>query len=170
MKAPISDSGNYQVVPPLTPEEYESLKGDIQINGVQVPVEVDENDNILDGYHRVKISEELGIGYPKNIRTGMTEEQKFDFAIRINLSRRQLSREQRQELSLKLRQQGWSYPRIAEALKVDHATVMNDVRACENSQADLPERTIGKDGKQYPASVPAAKLPTKLTNRNILST
>jgi ParB-like chromosome segregation protein Spo0J len=42
-------------MPDLTPEEYENLKTDIQVNGVQIPVEVDEEDNILDGYHRAKI-------------------------------------------------------------------------------------------------------------------
>lgn len=42
----------YQIMPDLTPEEYEALKADIQANGVLIPVEVDEEGNILDGYHR----------------------------------------------------------------------------------------------------------------------
>lgn len=109
---------------------------------------------ILDGYHRAKICEELGLEYPKNVRPGMTEDEKFDFALRMNLHRRHLTREQRQELSLKLRQKGWSYPRIAETLGVSHPTVIEDLRTCRNLQVDLPTRTIGKDGKERPAVNP----------------
>lgn len=52
---------NYQVMPELTPEEYNELKNDIQERGVMVPIEFDEAGNILDGYHRFKICQELGI-------------------------------------------------------------------------------------------------------------
>ncbi len=145
----------YQVMPDLTPEEYEALKADIQANGVQIPIDVDEEGNILDGHHRARICQELGIDYLKNVRLGLTEEEKIEFALRINLNRRHLTREQRQELALKLRQWGWSYPRIGEALGVDHATVINDIkRTCENSQVNLPARTVGKDGKERPATRP----------------
>ena len=44
----------YQVMPPLSPEEYAALKADIATRGVLFPVEYDEDGNILDGHHRVK--------------------------------------------------------------------------------------------------------------------
>ncbi len=72
----------YQVMPELTPIEYESLKADIAERGVLVPVEVDEHGEVLDGHHRIKAWHELrsdGVDlpdYPKMIRSGLTEEQK----------------------------------------------------------------------------------------------
>ena len=37
----------YQLFPDLSPSEYEALKADIAENGVLVPVEYDEDGNIL---------------------------------------------------------------------------------------------------------------------------
>ncbi|WP_243665297.1 hypothetical protein [Rhodothermus marinus] len=48
------------------------------------------------------------------MRVGLTEEEKIEHALALNLVRRHLSREQRRELVLKLRQKGWSTTRIAE--------------------------------------------------------
>jgi hypothetical protein len=94
----------YQVMPPLTDEEYEALKADIAERGVQVPVEYDEDGNILDGYHRVRACQELGItDWPKVVRRGLTEEQKIEHALALNLHRRHLTREQRRELVARLR-------------------------------------------------------------------
>jgi hypothetical protein len=59
----------YQVMPPLSPDEYAALKVDIALRGVQVPVEYDERDNELDGHHRIQICGELGITqWPRLIR------------------------------------------------------------------------------------------------------
>ena len=89
----------YQVMPPLTADEYAELKSDIQQRGVMVPVEYDEEGNILDGHHRIQICEELGItDFPKVIRTGMTEAEKRTHARKLNMARRQLNQEQRREL------------------------------------------------------------------------
>jgi len=48
-----------------------------------------------------------------------------------------------------LRQQGWSYPKIAKVLGVDHKTIMcwAENQGWEISQ---PETITGTDGKQYP--------------------
>ena len=52
---------NYQVMPDLTADEYAELKADIKTRGVMVPIEFDEQGNPLDGHHRLRICEELGI-------------------------------------------------------------------------------------------------------------
>ncbi len=143
----------YQVMPPLAEEEYEALKADIAQRGVQVPVEYDEDGNILDGYHRVRACQELGItDWPKVVRRGLTEEQKFEHALALNLHRRHLTREQRRELVVRLRQQGWSLRRIAERLGVHHDTVREDLLGVGNP---TPATVTGADGKQYPATKPA---------------
>ena len=51
----------YQVMPKLSADEYSELKTDIKERGVMVPIEFDELGNTLDGHHRLKICEELGI-------------------------------------------------------------------------------------------------------------
>lgn len=151
----------YQVLPGLSAEEYEALKADIAQRGVQVPVEYDEDGNILDGYHRVRACQELGIiDWPKVVRRGLTEEQKIEHALALNLHRRHLTREQRRELVVRLRQQGWSLRRIAERLGVHHDTVREDLLGVGNP---TPATVIGADGKQYPATKPA---PVELPERH----
>jgi ParB-like chromosome segregation protein Spo0J len=55
------DSGRFQVVPPLSDEEFAALKTDIELRGVLVPVEYDEAGSVLDGHHRIRACQELGI-------------------------------------------------------------------------------------------------------------
>ncbi|MBQ3448601.1 MAG: ParB N-terminal domain-containing protein, partial [Synergistaceae bacterium] len=74
----------YQVIPELTPEEYAELKADIAERGVMIPIEFDEQGNVLDGYHRLQICAELGIkDYPKVIRAGMSESEKLTHARKL---------------------------------------------------------------------------------------
>ena len=139
----------YQLLPDLTTDEYAALKADIAKRGVMVPVEYDELGNVLDGHHRARACQELGITeWPRLTRLRMSEQEKTEHVLALNLDRRHLTREQRQELVAKLRAQGWSTTRIAKQVHVSHPTVLNDLSGCKNLQ---PEMVIGKDGKQYPA-------------------
>jgi site-specific DNA-methyltransferase (adenine-specific) len=81
---------SYQQLAPLRPEEREALKADIAKRGVLVPVEVDEDGNILDGFNRTEIAQELGIEAPRIVRSGWSEEEKVEHALKINLLRRHL--------------------------------------------------------------------------------
>jgi hypothetical protein len=152
----------YQVMPPLTEDEYASLREDIMIRGVLVPVEKDEAGNILDGHHRVRICEELGIkDYPVTIRPGLTEADKRNHARAINCLRRHLDAAKRAPHIAQLRSEGWSFRRIAEAVGVNEKTVRNDLKAtADYSAVETPARTIGKDGKSRPATMPARGMPS----------
>src|SRR5690554_2340310 len=142
----------FDLLPPLSEEDYEALKADIAARGVQVPVEYDEHGNILDGHHRVRACQELGIkDWPRIVRVGLSEEEKIEHALAINLMRRHLSREQRQELVARLRQRGLSIPRIAEMLGVGEATVYRDLSIFPNEKIENPYRIQRTDGKTYPA-------------------
>lgn len=144
-------SGQYQLFPPLTSNEYEELKADIALRGLMVPIEKDEEGNVLDGFHRLKICEELGLtDYPVVIRPGLTHEQKMEHALTLNLARRHLSEEQRKGVVSRLRLEGWSYPRIAERLNISPMTAWRDA-TLSNDKVEQPERTVGKDGKSRPA-------------------
>lgn len=80
----------YQLFEALRAEEYEALKADIAKRGVMVPVELDEDGNILDGHHRVQIATELGIGYRTIKREGLSEQEKTEHVLKLNLLRRHL--------------------------------------------------------------------------------
>ena len=80
----------YQLLNALRPKEMDALRRDISERGVLVPVEVDDDGNVLDGHHRVLIAEELGIRYRKVVRTFESEEDKFEHALKLNLLRRHL--------------------------------------------------------------------------------
>lgn len=143
----------YQVMPDLTPIEYEALKADIEERGVLVPVEVDETGAILDGHHRVKAWQELrseGVNladYPRMVRRGLTEEQKRNHARSLNVLRRHLSKEQRDEVMREMRRDGATYQEIAAAVGVGVATAY---RATESTFPN--EKVVGADGKARPAS------------------
>jgi site-specific DNA-methyltransferase (adenine-specific) len=83
-------AGRYQVLPPLAPEARQALAEDIRRHSVLVAVEVDEEGNVLDGHHRVELAAELGIDYPVVIRSGMSETERVEHALRLNLLRRHL--------------------------------------------------------------------------------
>ena len=55
-----------------------------------VPVEVDEEGNVLDGHTRVEIAAQLGIDYPTIVRAGLSETERIEHALRLNLLRRHL--------------------------------------------------------------------------------
>lgn len=118
----------YQLFDALTPDEYKTLKDSIAERGVLVPVEVDENNVILDGHHRVQAWEELKTeghsiaAYPVMIRPGMTEAEKRNHVRVLNLARRQLSKAARKKVMADMSADGMSNRAIAEAAGVSEAT------------------------------------------------
>lgn len=118
----------YQVMPDLTPMEYEGLKASISEVGVLVPVELDEDGNILDGHHRVRAWTELraeGVDiakYATLVRRGMSEEQKRNHARVLNVNRRHLNKEQRDSVMRDMRADGATNKEIAAAVGVSEAT------------------------------------------------
>lgn len=155
----------YQLLPDLTPEEYEALKASIAVHGILVPIEVDEQGHVLDGHHRLKAAKELGLpdeAIPRVVRKGLSDEEKVEHVLRLNLLRRHLTREQKQALAVQLRQQGWTQQRIAGALGVSQQTVSNwlhdvtktgDVDA-ESGKPMLPATITDTLGRRQPARKP----------------
>lgn len=103
MKPQIRISSEYaSLVPGLSPEEYESLKQSIkEENSLYVPIIINQNGIILDGHHRYKACQELGIE-PKTLVKGFKDKLAEElFVINCNLIRRQLNNFQKTELALK---------------------------------------------------------------------
>ena len=145
--------GPYQLLDPLSPEDFAALEADIFERGVMVPIELDEDGNVLDGYHRLLICEKHNItDYPKVIRRGWTEEQKRTHSRRMNLARRQLSRNQKRRLiEDELRETPTSSNRkIGKLLGVDPKTVAS-ARTRLAAGGEIPHVTTvsGDDGKTY---------------------
>jgi len=139
----------YQVMPSLTLQEYSELKDSIAKNGVLVAVEYDEDGNIIDGHHRVQACLDLGISdWPKIVKVGMTEQQKRDYALTVNIIHRHLTQAQRQEL---IRQQLIRTPdksdrQIAVGLRVSHHAVGTQRQELESTgQIAQLETSIGAD-------------------------
>jgi ParB-like chromosome segregation protein Spo0J len=85
----------YQLLPPLSPEEYATLKASIAQHGVRIPVEKDADGNTLDGHHREAIARELGIDCPTVTRHFDSEQEKREFVLAVNYARRHLDPLQR---------------------------------------------------------------------------
>ena len=146
----------YQVMPRMPPEQFEALKADIAERGVLVPIDVDENGDILDGYHRHRACTELGItDFPSIVRPGLSEEAKRIFARKSNMLRRHLSRKQvRALIAEQLKDTpSWANNRIGQVLGADSKTV-KAVRNQLEATSEIPkfDKLVGADGKARPVA------------------
>ena len=89
------------LLPELTIEEYESLKESIKQHGLWVPLIVNQDGMILDGHHRYKICQQLGIEPHYKVREFRNELDEKLFVIDCNLKRRHLNKFLRIKLALK---------------------------------------------------------------------
>jgi ParB-like chromosome segregation protein Spo0J len=148
----------YQVLPALSEEDFAALKADIAARGVLVPVEYDDDGNVLDGHHRLKACAELDIvEWPRVVRPRLSEGQKRQHARQLNLARRHLDRAQKRDLiAAQLRDTPQrSNRQIAEGLHVDHKTVQT-VRAQSENRGEIPHvsKTVDKSGRSQAAKRP----------------
>ena len=91
----------------LTKDEYEALKDSIKQNGLYHPIIINEKGNVLDGHHRLKACEELGIQPRFEVKEFEDETQEELFVIDTNIARRQLSDYQKGELLLSKKKPFW---------------------------------------------------------------
>ena len=158
----MSTSVKYQVMPPLSPDEYQELHDDIDHRGVVEPIHVDESGVVIDGHHRKRIADELGIECPKIVHDDLSDAGKRSLAFTLNLKRRHLNREQRRALiaeSLKSDPQ-LSNREHARRTGADHKTVQA-VREESESTGEIPqsETRVSGDGRVRPSSQPTRPKP-----------
>lgn len=151
-------SGPYQLLPPLSDEDFAALKEDIAKHGVKVPVEYDEAGNVLDGHHRVTICQQLGlVDWPRFVRKGLSEDEKRAFARSLNLARRHMSNSQKQTVvKAQLKETPKLSARaIAAKLGVDHKTVSSARRRLIDG-GEIPHHgeIVGRNGVSQPAVKP----------------
>jgi ParB-like chromosome segregation protein Spo0J len=88
------------LVPPLSAEEYDGLKERIKQNGL-IPIIINGQGVILDGHHRFRACQELGIEPKTDTMNFPDKLHEKMFVIDSNLQRRHLNNFQRTELALK---------------------------------------------------------------------
>ena len=146
---PTGDNSPYQLLPELTPTEYAALRDSIAAEGIRVPVQVDEDGVILDGHHRARIADELGIDCPTVTVSNLdTETAKRTVALGLNLSRRHLNREQTRQV-------------IAASLEADpHLSDREQAR-----RLGVSPTTVGTVRKQLEVSTTVDTAPTGAPDR-----
>jgi ParB-like chromosome segregation protein Spo0J len=148
LKTPYAD-----LLPPLSTEEQAALKADITANGIRVPIDIDEDGNILDGHHRYLIDRNA----PTNVVKGLSEDERLAYAIRANVARRQLSVNQRAELDRKWRIPlakrliaGLTQPQVAALLGTDQSTVSRWIKPSMHSHTTFIDHRVKVPTKEYP--------------------
>lgn len=146
-------TGPYQHCRPLTDEEYAALKADIEQNGIKEYVHVDENGAVLVGHHRAMAAAELGIEYPRHVVTGLSEQQKHEYAVRLESLGRSKDMETKQWTALDL----WrddavkvSKVRLAELVGADEKSVRRWIAEDEAKRRKQAEEING-EGRLPPA-------------------
>jgi len=151
------DGVNYDLLPPLSTEEFAALKADIKANGVLHPVLVDENGSVLDGRHRLKIDKNA----PRKVIEGLSPAEKEALVFRANFTRRNLSPDQKRDARRKMKatakrlresdKRKWTQKRVAEVLGVGRQTVSDWF-------ADTSNAGTGNTGSPSSAPKPDARV------------
>lgn len=113
-------------VPPMTAAERHGLRKSIREHGCLVPIELDDDGQVLDGRERLAVCAELGIDPPTITRRGLSDEEKAGQALALNLSRGDYS-PSCESISAAPDPAG-EVDREREARRVQHVDVEDDLR------------------------------------------
>src|ERR1039458_5412712 len=78
-------------MPPLGESEYAALRQDIEKRGQQIPVEIDaDTGEVLDGANRLRICKELGVEPLIVERHFVSQSERVEHALKLNILRRHM--------------------------------------------------------------------------------
>ena len=127
-----------------------ALRASILRYGVLVAVVRDQHGRTLDGHHRARLADALGVDYPVAVVEVRDDEHAGNLVRDLNLARRHLDPEQRRRVVASLRADGHSLRAIGAAVGVSKSQVAKDV-AQLSTGGQLPDRVTGLDGRSRPA-------------------
>ncbi|QDU50511.1 DNA methyltransferase [Gimesia panareensis] len=149
----VINKNKVQFFPVMSEEEFEALKASIADRGVEVPIIVDQDGDIIDGHQRKRACDELGINCLTEVRNFENENQKLELALTLNCNRRHLNQKQKRTLieEYLLRDAEIADNHLAGIIGVSKNTVASVRRKLEAScQIDKFEMLRGKDGVKRP--------------------
>jgi transposase-like protein len=126
-RLPDGYSKEIQPMRPYSDAEEWALNKSMELYGFIGAIVQDQYGRILDGNQRQRVARLRGLSVPHTITHVRDDAHAMEIARAANAIRRHYTPEQRQELAPILRDQGFSYRAIAEALGVGVATVYRDV-------------------------------------------
>ena len=88
----------FQLFDALDAATESALTESIRRFGVLVPVVRDQHGNVLDGHHRARIADTLGVKYPVSVIRVADDAEAREIARTLNADRRQLDAEQRRAM------------------------------------------------------------------------
>lgn len=152
----------YQLFDALPAHIEDALRASIERFGVLVPVVRDQHGTTIDGHHRARIADQLGVKYRIDVVTVAGEDEAREIAQHLNSRRRHLSGEQLREHIVMLAQRTTpsgvgelSQNEIAQVAGVSQqyvGQVLGDPQV--TSTSTLPDSRRGADGKVYPSKRP----------------
>jgi hypothetical protein len=116
-----------QPMRPYTAAEEWALNKSMELYGFLGTIVRDQYGRILDGNQRSRVAHQRGIGAPFTITQVRDDAHAMEIARTFNSVKRYHTLEQRQEMAVLLRDQGFSFREIAVALDVSKDTVQRDV-------------------------------------------
>jgi hypothetical protein len=130
-----------QLIPEASPEEFKTLKHSIRVNRIREPIWLFEG-KILDGRHRVRAGLELHYDFkPTDFRVFEgTHEQAKAFVEDVNLARRQLTKEQKEKVALRM---------IAENPKASNREIARKCGLSHVTVGKLKQKPDDKDEKDF---------------------
>ena len=128
-----------------------ALRASIKTHGVLVPIVEDQHGRTLDGHHRRRLADQLGVPYDINVIETRDDGHARELSVTLNADRRHLTPEQRKAAAATLREEGHSLRAIGGALGVSEGTIRADLKQVRSATHLTPDRVTGRDGKTYPA-------------------
>ncbi|HHE75609.1 MAG TPA: hypothetical protein ENL31_00595, partial [Candidatus Aciduliprofundum boonei] len=100
----LKENGVYKTIMPApNADDYDTLKDSIKKYGIKVPIVVNKDYEIIDGYSRYKIAKEIGLKkIPCKVISFKDKFEEREYVILANLHRRHLNNAQKAEIGLKL--------------------------------------------------------------------
>ena len=146
-----------ELIPPLSPEEFEQLEKNILEEGIRDPLVVWDG-TLIDGHNRYKIAQKHHLDYETVERDFYNDEEARAWIIENQFGRRNLSAYDRSVLALKLK------PTIAEKAKETQGT-RNDICQKSDKSTDTKKELATIAGVSHDTIHKVEKIEEKATPR-----
>ncbi len=138
--------------PEMSEAAFEELKADIEERGQLVPVVALPDSRIIDGKHRFRACQELGIPPSVEIYTGpQSEKALFEYVRGLNARRRHLDAKQLAKFAAKRKSEGVSQGQIAQEAGVTQSAISKTLQKKKYSKeysGDSETKSKGYRGTQ----------------------